>query len=508
MIALFLALLLAQDPQAADKTWTAKGTVVNALTGEALRKTTVTLAHDQVRFFATTDAEGKFNIEGAGSGEFQVLASRQGFLDFNESHKLKIAGDVKDLALKLTPQCVIAGHIVDEDGDPVGGGTVFVARMIAGREVSSQTTEADADGYFAVHGLAAGRYAVSASRESALETMFGTPRSAPHPPVDYVRTYYPSSLTAAASIPLILEAGVENRSVEIRLRKDRVFHVRGHAKNLPKSYLGFVLIGAAGQQSPGIAAIAEDGKFEFTGVLPGNYLLHNAVLGNEDAMFCRIPVTVGNRDIDDLIVDLVHGSTITASIKMEDAAQPPAHWPQVHFNGAESSHDAEIKQDGTFTWSNVPPDLYKVSLPSAEEVYLKSLHFNGQPASVAGLDLTSSTGGALEIILSSKIAEISGVVRDQDGSPMGKKLVTLWPTGESPRTVTSNANGSFRFGGLPPGEYRVLGWEEIEEARAVTPEFIGQFKAVDVKLQEGAKESLHLKMVAKPAIDEEIAKLP
>jgi hypothetical protein len=166
-----------------------------------------------------------------------------------------------------------------------------------------------------------------------------------------------------------------------------------------------------------------------------------------------------------------------------------------------------IKEDGAFTWSDVPPDVFKIRLAPAEGVYLKSIRFNGQPVSTTAWDLTSGAGGTLEITLSPNAAEISGVVRDDGGASAGDRVITVWASGEAPRSAPSNADGTFRFGSLAPGEYHVLAWEEIEHDWATIPEFLGRFKSTDVKLQEGSKENLDLKMVPKKAIQEETARL-
>jgi hypothetical protein len=224
-------------------------------------------------------------------------------------------------------------------------------------------------------------------------------------------------------------------------------------------------------------------------------------------MFCRIPLSVGDRDIDDLTVDLTAGATISGLIKMDSSPKPPTSWPWLYMAGQHAVRTMSIKEDGAFTWSDVPLDVYKIRLAPAEGVYLKSIRFNGQPISTTAWDLTSGSGGTLEVILSPNAAEISGIVRDQDGAPASDRLVTLWGPEEAPRSMPSNSDGTFHFGSLAPGEYRVVAWEEIERDWATAPEFLGRFKSTDVKLQEGSKPNLDLQPVPKKAIDEEMAKL-
>jgi len=512
MIPLVLALLLLQEPQAVDKKWTVKGSVVNALTGELLRKATVTLK-GRASYSATTDAGGKFSLEGTQADEFEIHAARHGFIDFYEARKLKISGDAKkDLTIKMTPQCVLAGHVFDEDGDPVENADVFIVRRIAGRDIFSQSENTDNEGHFAVTGLQAGSYIVSAADPGAEQAEAWRP----HPRMDYVRTYYPNGIGAEAAVPVLLAAGTENRTLDIRLRKERVFHVRGHITNLPKLFGSILLVSRdAAKHQPEIQAQIHEGKFEFTGILPGDYvvLMSPGAFNPENrqfvnsTMFCRIPLAVGDRDIDDLTIDLAPGATITGSIKMEGSAKLPEKWPLLYMVGQGEVRTMSVKEDGTFTWSDVPPDTYEIKLAQTDGIYLKTVRFNGQPASMTAWDLTSSAAGTLEVILSPNAAQISGVVRDKDGVPVADKRVTVWRPGDAARSVPSNADGSFLFGSLAPGEYKVLAWEEIEYDWSVAPEFISRFEASQVKVQEGSKQSIDLTMLPKKLIDEEVAKL-
>ncbi len=69
--------------------------------------------------------------------------------------------------------------------------------------------------------------------------------------------------------------------------------------------------------------------------------------------------------------------------------------------------------------------------------------------------------GRLEVILDDKPAAIGGVV-EVDGNPLSKAYVVLtsWPMSSenmlsSLKKTSGNDNGNFRFGGLPPGDYRI-----------------------------------------------------
>jgi len=117
MIPLVFALMLAQDGSGSKPI--IEGVVVNALTNEPLRKVHVSL-NDKKSFEVLTGDDGKFRFEGIDPELYQVVAERQGFLTVNEEWLEVAAGEhIDDLVIRMTPQGAIAGHVVDDDGDPV-----------------------------------------------------------------------------------------------------------------------------------------------------------------------------------------------------------------------------------------------------------------------------------------------------------------------------------------------------------------------------------------------------
>ncbi|MGA3188787.1 MAG: carboxypeptidase-like regulatory domain-containing protein [Bryobacteraceae bacterium] len=123
MIPLFFALLLAQD-----KT----NVVVNALTNEPLRKGHIVLDDRKTRYAVTSGTEGTFRFEGIEPGNYRPEAQRDGFLDASNDPWLEVASgqQVKDIVIKLLPESVIAGHVIDEDGDPIAAAGVSYERAI------------------------------------------------------------------------------------------------------------------------------------------------------------------------------------------------------------------------------------------------------------------------------------------------------------------------------------------------------------------------------------------
>ena len=131
----------------------------------------------QVSNTASTDSAGQFAITGIAPGKYRLSAERSGFINTQYGARgpnkpgtlltLEPGQKSSDLAMRLTPQGVIAGRVLDEDGEPVANVDVQVLRQqyMQGRKQMARTGGATTNdlGEYRVFGLPPGRYFVSAN---------------------------------------------------------------------------------------------------------------------------------------------------------------------------------------------------------------------------------------------------------------------------------------------------------------------------------------------------------
>ncbi|MBZ5602651.1 MAG: carboxypeptidase-like regulatory domain-containing protein [Acidobacteriia bacterium] len=448
------------------------------------------------------------------------------------------SGSEKDIVIKLVPQAVIAGKVVDEDGDPMPNLQIRVWRYGYNRGRRqlqiTQTTSSMVDGSFMAGSLPAGKYYVSATDMRATRDFGGTnERPAKKGPVEnYTRTYFPSALDVSGSAPIELAAGQDIRGVEIRMRKQQVFAIRGKlvsdagALNSP-IYLILSPKGIDAFSNLGANTRPKEGHFEFPSVPPGTYIIQSNPNQRLDpastvVVNARYEVTVADQNIEDLSVPLAVPAEITGSFKMDadpsNTAQqsqtPPV--PAVNLMVSEGvmfgSPYARANADWTFQIKNVYPAKYRVNVNGIPDgAYVKSITFGGQDVTHSELDLTSGSGGAMQIVFSPNAADISGTVRSADGNAAARVQITVWRPGspDPPRNMLSDTSGAFKMRSLAPGDYKVAAWEDVEAGMVLDPEFLKLFepRAQSVSLRESSHESLELKMISKDDLDAEAAKL-
>jgi len=495
--------------QPAPEKSTLAGRVVSGATGAPLKKATVWLekfaAERSVNNQPSvpeviTDAEGRFTIQGVDPGAYLLQARRTGYLDQGYGAALPdtvgppleiAAGEARrDLILKLTPQSLVYGKIVDEDNDPAPGAQVAVLRVsYAGGHrhlVDAGLSESQDDGSFVVGNLKPGRYYVSA---------FLPNMSQPPSPERHIKTFYPSAADAADAQPVEVAAGAEVRGIAIRLRKSRVFRIRGRAliaaDSTPAADLSLIL-----QPTGRGSKTYQDGRFEIEAVPPGSYWLETAP---QQILAARIPITVAENDVEGVVFAIGNGANLDCKVRGADTGS-------IALTPAGRNVDSRLElQIGAARFYNLLPVRYDIEvngLPAGS--YVKGITYEGRPVVDWTVDLTSGAGGELVIDVSPDGGEVNGKI-DKPGA-----VVQIWPSdGNTARSTRSGPHGEFRFDSLPPGDYRVIAWQDLDDDLAQYAPFRAAFTAdaSSVHVGERGHERVELRTIGLDAIAAEAAKL-
>jgi len=254
---------------------------VISLNGEVVRKATVRLQPalgvqfggpppnggqaNQVpsTYSESSDEAGKFVFENVAPGRYTLVSEKTGFVTQRYGARsdtspgtplvLEAGNELKDVAIQMTPQAVIAGRVTDQDGDPVANIGVSVLRYgyTNGRRTLTPGggpaaggrggpigpggpggNVTDDQGNFRIGNLSPGRYYISADPRGTgligpVQEQPGRVAAAPKA-ID-VTTFYPNALDANSAAPVDVGAGGEIRGIEIRLRRERTYSIRGKA---------------------------------------------------------------------------------------------------------------------------------------------------------------------------------------------------------------------------------------------------------------------------------------
>ena len=119
--------------------------------------------------------------------------------------------------MRLTPHGVIAGRVLDEEGEPVANANVQVLRQqyMQGRKQMSRTGGGITNdlGEYRIFGLPPG----TLLRERRDR---GRTRCCRRPDDEYVTTYFPRTTDAAAAAPIDVAPGAQLRNIDIAMAQD------------------------------------------------------------------------------------------------------------------------------------------------------------------------------------------------------------------------------------------------------------------------------------------------
>jgi hypothetical protein len=243
--------------------------------------------------------------------------------------------------------------------------------------------------------------------------------------------------------------------------------------------------------------VRRDGTFEVWCLDPGKYRISAVWQGpSGNAQTSPVEVEVADSNIDGVEIRYVPPADLTGVVQFDDEEaklpdpsklsqpqqggdrmrmvggqlqtmpqqRPGSGWrPMLQFAEAfmESNYgrriQAEVKPDGTFSLPQVAAGKYAV-FTTWGPTYVKSTQMGALHADGQILDLTQGAGGSpVTIVVSSKVAEISGVVREGTDAAPGLSVVLMPdpPDGTRPQITTSRPDGTYKFGAVVPGKYRL-----------------------------------------------------
>jgi hypothetical protein len=470
------------------------GTVVSATTGSALSQARVTITDVKNPSNAKSvisSEEGHFEFDGLPAGKFSLQGARRAFVEgayeqhdqFSSAIVTGAGVDTENLVLRLLPDAVLGGTVLDEFGEPMRNAQVTLYREShAGglsRIVRSRVAMADDRGSFEFAPLSAGDYFVSVTATpwyamhsvSHAEGDAGSTSDADRPlDVAYATTYYGDVTEADDATPIPVRGG-DRVSIEIHLHPVAALRIVFHAEdsergiNMPqlqKRVFGSVLP----VQGQGIQQLSP-GVFELFGIPPGRYSVQMPV-GTGDGQRMQGADVDLSRDGQELDTT---GAQKQSSVKI--TVRDRATLPQQLAIGLQDSERRTVgyqavQPNGEATFESLDPGNYAVLVGSPSKAY-SVRQIWAKASSTSGHTLSVPAGVSLDVqvSLASGEVELEGFVK-KAGKPAPGAMVVLVPENpennrELVRRDQSDLDGSFTLHSVIPGSYTITaienGWD-------------------------------------------------
>jgi hypothetical protein len=472
-------LIVAIAGAAFAQTVTVEGRVVNGLTGEAVRKATVTFRGAGASHTVETNSSGAFRVDGLASGGYIISAQRTGFLPGEAKQIVLGRGErQRDVVVTMTPGSVISGRILDEDGDPLSKVFVRAMRRTYANGVRQlrpvRMATSDDRGQYRFFDLPAGRYFVEASWRNAGQGNSGL-------------GYYPSAAGPEGASPVEAAPGGEIRGVDVRVRTASSYGVRVRITNAPdwagppppgtsRAPLVVTLlrrsVDCPTSTSTNVLPISGRGNvYGATSVPPGSYVFFAQHTSGGVRLYARLGFDVTDRDVElsaTMAPPKVVKGIVTGMGKPAEA--------RVRLDSQDSCMFAPLVStpgpDGAFVFEDVSPDRYFARVSEANGYYVKSIAVSDRQLASQLLDMTGRDE-PVTIRMADDGGELAGLVLDTAERPAERASVALeplasdWP--DRKQFLFTDSSGNFRIHDVAPGEYRLLAWkgEEPDDSLAV-----------------------------------------
>jgi len=552
-----LAACISAAAQSAGDLCRVEGTVVNAVTGQPVRKARLILQpeHGGEPVLASTDSQGKYSLVHIPPGTYHLTVAHDGYIgqrygarkpgDEQKGEPLELtAGSLKTgIDLKLTPLGAIMGFVRDEDGDPIRQVNIAVLAYgydPTGRKMQVRDeTQTDALGEYRIFDLPPGTYYLRAKPMSAQ-----APAMAPMTEA-YATVYYPNSIPQAGASAVELAAGQEQRGIDFVLHPISVSFIRGHITRpvgadkctaalepFADDLQSFGFDGMAGSVVtsdsfsviasgdvpdfagfPGGRKVDEDGKFEFRNIPVGSLVLTGRCTVGKQQFSTKLPVQLDASGLDNVELRPVGPSTVTGQVRIEGDAKNKVSETRIWIgqsdgenfvingDGEPGSGNAIVAEDGSFVLRNLSPEIYHFNVTAPGSLYVKAILEDGRDVQESGIDLKA--GGMsvpVQVVLSANAGSVEGAVENGAGSKV--TLIPFDPQAarSHAKMVVAGAGGHFAFPVVAPGRYKVYAWEDVDQNAALyDAEFRKPFdnKAQIVDVDEKQKATVHLQLIPK-----------
>lgn len=476
---------------------------MNATTNEPVPKARVLVAQEGTGVGANpiypilpviADASGHFVITGLGPGQYRFEAHADHFVTEAYGARRPQApgrlvevgpGDhISDLNFRIFPCGAITGTIRDENGKPVAAATVRALSLRDSRYFQPAGT--NRQGEYRISDLDPGPYILQVSYPDPGESekphlLPGGAESIEQPPDTsegvkrpmsrklYVCTYYPNTTDPGTAGIFTVQPGTVLPNIDVELDPVNTMRVSGRLMNgltgkpAPSGWVGLnprtdgsaLPAGEAANLAimlcGNITVEVKDpsGKFEFPSVPAGSYWAEGQISDNDRPLTGRVPVEVGDTDVDGVMLTASDGAELKGQVRVEPGA--PFDFSRLSISlGPVDLPVPELsvqpKADGTFAREALP--LREDDKPVPATVYVVP-----EPLRLNRPDLYFST--------------------------------------------STNGDGTFTLTGIPPGSYKVFGLRDADPHLTSNPALFQPYEAKgeSVSIEDGSSQSVQLELI-------------
>lgn len=421
-----------------------------------------------------------------------------------------------------------------------------------------QSVESDDRGEYRLYWLAPGRYYVGAKPDVAEFPMnmglpnaynaavvhvtppgrFGTYEQGANPVIHrrrlktgdvveemYLPVYYPNTVDMRTAAPISVAAGTTVGGVDIATGAGLVtpHHIRGRVLDqagqpVEAAFLRAIPRTADPYFLAPLAQSTADGTFDIPGVAPGSYQIFASIAGERRTLNGIATVEVAEKDIQNLTIAMASGFTISGRFVMEGRAQSSTEsqtsFPRlgslirdpevIGISAGFPNFNLQAGGGGSFTIGGIEPGDFRLPFQGVPpDGYVKSMRMGNVDVLNEGLHIFSAPDTVLEVVIGANAGRIEGSVVNTRIEPLSNRTVVLVPDvrlrqrSDLYKVVSTDNAGRFQMQGIPPGDYKLFAWENVETGAWQDTDFIQVYETAGrpIRINEGSNENLQLPVI-------------
>ncbi len=413
------------------------------------------LADDAVR----SGRDGSFELVGVPAGSLSVVAFHPKYASgASEELVLEEGGSVEGLRIELSSGASIYGTVKDRHGRPMSGSMVVAMSpsRFAGNDAGSvggglYQTQTDLEGAYELENMSSGSFFIMSMRgDEALN------------PLSFFSTLDFDLVTIPAEerVPFdIVDESFGGTRVFGRVLDDGLPVPRGNINAI--SWEGENVLGVDWK----LARIDSEGRYEFEGLAPGEYQFQLEGLTRRVRMTVEIPDVPEHRldlelprgVIEGRVVDDVTGEPVARArvfLRPRDQVESDSLLASLVRQGGDLYRE-RTDGEGRFSFKGLSEGDYELYVDPADSRSERSL----APSEAEDIGLARDEVRAGFEVRLRTAAELTGVVRDDSGAPVGGASVSCTRSDEpdlKPKRARSGEDGLFRITGISAGEHSLI----------------------------------------------------
>lgn len=519
-----------QEGTPSGQTFQIAGTVVSATTGAALSQARIFLSEVTDRgktVSMITSEDGHFEFKQLRAGKYSLEGAKRGFIAsaYNQHEQYSSAivtgpgYSTEHLVLRLTPMALIAGHVIDEYGDPVRDAQValYFESHSAGmsRIIRIRGANSDDLGFYDFSLLRPGKYYISVTAKPwyAIHPVTASgPGNSPAGPISpaldvtYPTTYYDGATEADSAASIEVKGG-ERQQIDLHLNPVPALHlIFRMPENRPGQPNNFSMPELQKQvfdsldfvQSDGMRPVAP-GVFEITGIAPGRYTVR---LKNSDSgqleQSAGVDLTRDGQNLNDT------GGEPLGRFKLLLKVAGPEPLPKEYGVALQNSRRRIVAYkrgdaSGQLLFEDLAPGRYAILIGAQARPY-SVMKTSSEEGDSAGHEVNIIAGATVELTatIAAGMVNIEGVVHKKD-KPAAGVMVALVPKDpvthvEMFRRDQSDSDGTFALNGVIPGSYTIVAVEDAWGLEWLQPSVLERYvqHGKNVTVDEMMHGSFHL----------------